>query len=123
MATNDDPYPNGTDKSTHKRVLSPVSSCSDHRGSPHARHQRVGIELEPIITSRKRTGSDGSAEAGQQRLRTSGSPDDRATHADNGDLALAVLFVALFIENMTVFINGGEIVTGEVGLLPGSDTS
>ena len=62
MATNDDPYPNGTDKSTHKRVLSPVGSCSDNRGSPHARDQRVGIELESIITSRKRTGSDGSAE-------------------------------------------------------------
>jgi len=40
----------------------------------------------------------------------------------HGDLALAVLFVALFIENMTLFINGGEIVTGEVRVLPGVDT-
>ena len=31
-----------------------------------------------------------------------------------GDLALTVMFVALLISNMTVFLNGGEIVTGDV---------
>ena len=32
----------------------------------------------------------------------------------HGSLALAVLFVTLFINNMSLFFNGGEIVTGEV---------
>ena len=32
----------------------------------------------------------------------------------HGNLALTVLFVTLFIQNMTLLLNGGEIVTGEI---------
>lgn len=32
----------------------------------------------------------------------------------SGDLALTVLYVALFVQNVTLFFNGGEIVTGDV---------
>ena len=38
----------------------------------------------------------------------------RLTMPRSGNLALTVLFVALFITNMTTLLNGGEIVTGEV---------
>ena len=41
----------------------------------------------------------------------------------HGNLALTVLFVTLFINNMTLFFNGGEIVTGEVEAIGASDTS
>jgi len=32
----------------------------------------------------------------------------------SGDLALTVLYVALFVQNVTLFFNGGELVTGDV---------
>ena len=37
----------------------------------------------------------------------------------HGSLALTVLFVTLFINNMSLFFNGGEIVTGEVEAVEG----
>ena len=40
----------------------------------------------------------------------------------HGSLALTVLFVTLFINNMSLFFNGGEIVTGEVEAVEGSVT-
>ncbi len=36
------------------------------------------------------------------------------TMPKHGNLALTVLFVTLFINNMSLFFNGGEIVTGDV---------
>ena len=40
----------------------------------------------------------------------------------HGNLALTVLFVTLFINNLTLFFNGGEIVTGDVEPEGGIDT-
>ena len=42
----------------------------------------------------------------------------RVTMPQSGNLALTVLFVGLFILNMTTLLNGGEIVTGEVDAPP-----
>lgn len=40
----------------------------------------------------------------------------------SGDLALTVLYVALFVQNVTLFFNGGEIVTGSIPPVARSDT-
>ena len=40
----------------------------------------------------------------------------------HGNLALTVLFVTLFIQNATLLLNGGEIVTGEVVPVTAPDT-
>ena len=75
-ATNDEEEQIGTNKGAGQGLRSDDSGAGDHSSPERARHQGMGIELKPIRTtgSRKRSSSDGEAEAGAQRLGSGGSP-------------------------------------------------
>ena len=136
---NDDIDKDGTDKGTRERVLSPDCGSDNHLSPPRSSSERVGIALELSNLSRQRTRSDVQTAGKQQRLRSrAGSHEGAAeksrdealfiaytpriaveifaslTMPRHGNLALTVLFVTLFIQNMTLLLNGGEIVTGDI---------
>ena len=78
--------------------------------------QRQGMRdsdlVEALMEDQKRTRDEALALAHMPRIAVEMLA--RLTMPQSGNLALTVLFVALFIINMTTLLNGGEIVTGEV---------